>query len=31
MIALPAPHDIKATGLSPDLLLQLLVKTLYRG
>ena len=29
--ALPAPHDIGATGLSSDVLLQLLVKTLYTG
>jgi hypothetical protein len=27
----PAPHDIRATGLAPDTLLQLLVKTLYLG
>jgi hypothetical protein len=27
----PAPHDIAATGLSSDVLLQLLVKTLYTG
>lgn len=27
----PAPHDIPATGLTPDTLLQLLVKTLYLG
>jgi len=27
----PAPHDVAATGLSPDLLLQLVVKTLYTG
>jgi hypothetical protein len=27
----PAPHDIDETGLTPDALLQLLVKTLYTG
>jgi hypothetical protein len=30
-MAPPAPHDIGATGLAPDTLLQLLVKTLYLG
>lgn len=31
VMAPPAPHDIRATGLAPDTMLQLLVKTLYTG
>jgi hypothetical protein len=31
LVALPQPRTVQETGLNPDLLVQLLLKTLYYG